>query len=63
MRGACQAGAAVKQKPSTEQAVLTLKQAAKTGAVPAAQVCGALVQLEKEKLAVSTSPSDCLSAR
>jgi len=45
------AGIDVKQRPSTEQAVRLLKQAARTGAVPSAQVCGALVQLEKEKLA------------
>ena len=51
----------MKQKPGTEQAVLTLKQAAKTGAVPAAQVCAALVQLEKEKLAVSMILGDILS--
>lgn len=38
-----------------EKAVTILKQAASTGAVPAAAVCRAFVELEKKKLAVSAS--------
>ena len=36
-----------------EKAVTILKQAASTGAVPAAAVCQAFVELEEKKLAVS----------
>lgn len=48
-------GTEVIKEPGIDQAIGTLKQAARTGAVPSSQVCRALVQVEKMKLAVSKS--------
>jgi len=48
-------GTEVIKEPGIDQAIEILKQAARTGAVPSSQVCRALVQVEKVKLAVSKS--------